>query len=332
MIQGPASSAERSHVLNPISVESIREARARLPASVLRTPIVRLNVDSSLGEIYLKLENLQPTGSFKVRGACNAISQAGSEAKKRGVYTVSAGNMAQALAWQAKERGIPCSVIVPDNAPSTKLDAIKRYGARIVQVSFDEVWKVVVNHGYPPMEASIFIHPFADPRMIAGNGTIGLEILQDVPSVKSIIVPFGGGGLSTGIASAVRGSNSDANIFASEPETAAPLAASFEAGRASEVSRVPSFVDGAGGKSVLPEIWQLTRKLIKSSIVVSLKETASAIKLLAERNRVIAEGAGALAVAAALKGGAGSGKIVCVVSGGNIDTSKLATILNGGVP
>ena len=319
-------------ITGPISLEEIRAARARLPASVLRTPLVRLNVEDSPAEIFLKLENLQPTGSFKVRGASNSIALAGPEAKARGVYTVSAGNMAQALAWQARERGIECTTIVPDNAPATKLDAIKRFGAKIIQVSFDEVWQVVVNHHYPPLKNSVFIHPFADSRMIAGNGTIGLEIMEDLPRVDSILVPFGGGGLSTGIASAIHALSEKVSVYACEPETAAPLAASFAAGSPRDVNRVPSFVDGAGGKSVLPEIWRLASKLLVGSFPVSLKETAASVRLLAERHRIISEGAGALALAAALAGKAGRGRIACVISGGNIDHSKLSRILAGEVP
>jgi len=283
-------------------------------------------------EIYLKLENLQPTGSFKVRGACNAIALAGLVAKSCGVYTCSAGNMAQALAWQSRQNGIPFSAIVPDNAPETKLHAIKRYGAKIVQVSFDEVWKVVTTHRYGPLESSIFIHPFSDERMIAGNGTIGLEILEDIPDVDSVVIPFGGGGLTAGIATAIHERKPTTRVYAVEPETAAPLAASFSSGRAMEVKRIPSFVDGIGGKSVLPEMWEMVSPLIQGSIVCSLSEIASAIRLLVERNRVVAEGAGAASVAAALTGKAGKGKIVCVVSGGNIDTTKLETILSGKVP
>src|SRR5712692_10716540 len=318
--------------LQSIGLDLIEQARARIKGSVLRSPLVRLNVGNAPGEIYLKLENLQPTGSFKVRGASNAIALAGPDARSQGVYTVSAGNMAQALAWQARERGIPCTVIVPDNAPSTKLEAIRRFGAKIVQVSFDEVWNVVVNHRYPPLESSVFIHPFADPRMIAGNGTIGLEILEDLPQVDSVVVPFGGGGLSTGIASAIHALSEKVRVYACEPETAAPLAASFAAGSPRDVSRVPSFVDGAGGKSVLPEIWRLASKLLVGSFPVSLKETAASVKLLAERHRIISEGAGALALAAALAGKAGRGRIACVISGGNIDHSKLSQILAGEVP
>lgn len=314
-------------LLEPITIDQIEQASARIRGSVLRTPIVRLNADADM-EIYLKLENLQPTGSFKVRGACNAIALAGPEAKSRGVYTCSAGNMAQALAWQAKQRGISCSTIVPDDAPVTKLEAIKRFGANIVRVSFDEVWKVVTTHRYGPLEESIFIHPFSDARMIAGNGTIGLEILEDIPDVDSIVIPFGGGGLTAGIATAIHEKKPRTRVYAVEPETAAPLAASFSSGKAMEVNRIPSFVDGIGGKSVLPEMWDMVRPLIQGSIVCSLSEIASAVRLLVERNRVVAEGAGAASVAAALTGKAGTRKVVCVVSGGNIDTAKLSEILS----
>ncbi len=318
--------------LESITLELIEDARSQIEGSVLLSPLVRLNAEDSPAEIFLKLENLQPTGSFKVRGACNAIAVAGSDARSRGVYTCSAGNMAQALAWQAREKGIACTVIVPDNAPDTKLQAIKRFGAKIVQVSFDEVWRVVTSYQYGPLEESVFIHPFSDPRMIAGNGTIGLEIVEQIPNVDSIVVPFGGGGLTAGIATAVRAKSPKTRVYAVEPETAAPLAASFKAGAPQEINRVPSFVDGIGGKSVLPEMWKLVKPLINGSIITSLREIASAVRLLAERNRVVAEGAGAASVAAALSGKAGKGKIVCIVSGGNIDSSKLVKILSGETP
>jgi threonine dehydratase len=290
-----------------------------------------LNVDDAPADIFLKLENLQPTGSFKVRGASNAIALAGPDAKKRGVYTCSAGNMAQALAWQARKNKIPCTVIVPDSAPETKLEAIRRFDAKIIQASFDEVWKIVITHHYPPLEGSVFIHPFADIRMMAGNGTAGLEVLEDLPDVDSVVIPFGGGGLSVGIASAIRSKRPRTRVYAVEPETAAPLSASFAAGSAKEIDRIPSFVDGIGGKSVLPEMWERARNLLLP-LVVSLSDIALAVKLLIERNRIVAEGAGAASVAAAMTGKAGSGKIVCIVSGGNIDSSKLAKILAGGVP
>jgi len=327
----PGKTVATSEVLGPIPLKLIEEARERIKGKVLRTPLIRLNVDDASAEIFLKPENLQPTGSFKVRGVSNAIALAGPDARKRGVYTCSAGNMAQALAWQARQNKIPCTVIVPDNAPQTKLEAIKRFGAKTIQASFDEVWNIVVTHRYPPLDGSVFIHPFADIRMMAGNGTAGLEILEDLPDVDSVVIPFGGGGLSVGIASAIRAKRPQTRIYAVEPETAAPLSASFAAGSAKEIERTPSFVDGIGGKSVLPEMWERARILLLPR-VVSLSEIAAAIKLLIERNRVVAEGAGAASVAAATTGKAGSGKIVCIVSGGNIDSSKLVKILAGGIP
>src|SRR5437667_7214005 len=320
-----------SELLGPIPLTLIKEARERIKGAVLRTPLVRVNGDDASAEICLKPENLQPTGSFKVRGVSNAIALAGPDARKRGVYTCSAGNMAQALAWQARQNKIPCTVIVPDNAPQTKLEAIKRFGAKTIQASFDEVWNIVVTHRYPPLDGSVFIHPFADIRMMAGNGTAGLEILEDLPDVDSVVIPFGGGGLSVGIASAIRAKSPQTRVFAVEPETAAPLSASFAAGSAQEIERITSFVDGIGGKSVLPEMWERARILLLPR-VVSLSEIAAAIKLLIERNRVVAEGAGAASVAAAMTGKAGSGKIVCIVSGGNSDSSKLGKIRAGSFP
>jgi threonine dehydratase len=324
-------SEEGSEIPGPIPLRLVEEARERIKDTVLRTPLVPLNVDEAPAEIFLKLENLQPTGSFKVRGASNAIALAAPEAKRRGVYTCSAGNMAQALAWRARQNKIPCTVIVPDNAPETKLEAIRRFGAKIIQVSFDEVWKVAVTHRYPPLDGSVFIHPFADVRMMAGNGTIGLEVLEDLPDVDSVVIPFGGGGLSVGIASAIRAKRPKTRLYAVEPGTAAPLSASFAAGSPQEIARVPSFVDGIGGKSVLPEMWERAKNLL-TPLVVSLSDTAMAVKLLIERNRIVAEGAGAASVAAAMTGKAGSGKVVCIVSGGNIDSSKLGKILAGGIP
>ncbi len=318
--------------LRPVSLGDIEEARVRIAGLVVRTPLVRLNVEDSPAEVFLKLENLQPTGSFKARGVSNVLALTGREALARGVYTVSAGNMAQALAWGAKRLGAPCAVIVPENAPLTKLEAVERFGARVVKVSWDEVWRVAVEHGYAPLGDMVFVHPFADERMIAGNGTVGLEVLEDLPDVDAVVVPFGGGGLSMGIASAVRSKRPDVRVFAVEPETAAPLAASFRAGSAQEVNRVSSFVDGIGAKTVLPEVWERVKGLLEGSLVVTLAEVASAVKMLVERNRVVAEGAGAAGVAAAVAGKAGKGKVVAVVSGGNIDLSKLAMILEGGIP
>jgi len=315
-----------------VSLKDIEEARARLKGLVLRTPLIRLDFDAAPSEIYLKLENLQPTGSFKVRGAGNALSLLDSDDRKRGVYTCSAGNMAQALAWHARRLGVPCTVIVPETAPQMKLAGIRRFGAEIVQLSWDEVWKIGITRLYEPLKHMVFVHPFSEFGMIAGNGTIGREILEDLPDVDAVVVPYGGGGLIGGIATAIKARRRTTKVYACEPETAAPLAASFAAGSPQEFERVPSFVDGSGASSVLPEMWSLNRPLLAGSIVVSLREVASAIKLLVERHHVVAEGAGGSSVAAALTGKAGSGRVVAVVSGGNIDPAKLTTILNGRVP
>ncbi len=317
--------------LEPAPLAEIQAARARLTGIVPRTPTVRLNVDDAPAEIYLKLENLQPIGSFKVRGAGNAMLLAGAARLAQGVYTASAGNMAQGVAWHARRLGVSCGVVVPDHAPQTKLSAITRLGASIVKVPFARWAEVLRSHRFDGLPG-LFIHPVSDPAVIAGNGTIGLEILEDLPDVDTIVIPYGGGGLSCGIASAVRALKPAVRMFACEVETASPLHASLAAGAPRDVTYTPSFVDGIGAPFVLPEMWPLARRLLDASLVMSLGEVAAAIRLLAERNRVIAEGAGGASVAAALAGKAGSGKIVCVISGGNIDTATLTAILNGEVP
>jgi threonine dehydratase len=313
--------------LTAVPLDEIRQARERIRQSALRTPLVPLNVAGAPATIYLKLENLQPIGSFKIRGASNAMAAASPAALARGVYTASAGNMAQGVAWNARRMNIPCTVVVPDHAPQTKLDAIARLGADVIKVPFDRWWQVLVERGYPEIDG-VFIHPVSDPLVMAGNGTIGLEILEELPGVDCVIAPYGGGGLSTGIASALRALKPEVKVYACEADTAAPLAASLAAGQPVPFDYIPSFVDGMGGKSVLPEMWPLARDLLAGSLVVSLSEIASALKLLVERNRIVAEGAGAAPIAAALNGGAGTGTIVCVVSGGNIDLARLVQILS----
>jgi threonine dehydratase len=290
-----------------------------------------LNVEDAPAEIWLKLENLQPIGSFKLRGAGNAMALASRDRLAAGVYTASAGNMAQGVAWNAKRLGISCTVVVPETAPKTKLAAIERLGARIVKLPYARWWQVLEDHGYPGIEG-LFIHPVSDPSVIAGNGTIGLEILDDLPDVDAVVVPFGGGGLSCGIACALRALQPRAKVYASEVETAAPFSASLAAGKPVAVPHTSSFVDGIGGKSMLPEMWPLASSLLAGSLVVSVAQAAAAVRTLAERNRVVAEGAGATSAAAALAGKAGSGRVVCVISGGNIDSARLAMILNGEVP
>jgi threonine dehydratase len=316
----------------PVTLEEIVAARERIRGAALRTPLVRLNLDDAPAEIWLKLENLQPIGSFKIRGAANALALADPGRLASGVYTASAGNMAQGLAWNARRLGIPCAAVVPDTAPEAKLSAVARLGAEVIKEPFDVWWRVMVDHGYEPLSDRLFVHPFASPEVMAGNGTIGMEIVEDLPEVDSVIVPYGGGGLSCGIASALRAMKPEVKVFASEVSTGAPLAAAFGSGEPVTVDYTTSFVDGIGSRSILPEMWPVVRALLAGSLVVTPAQTAAALGLMVERNRVVAEGAGATSVAAALAGGAGSGRVACVVSGGNLDPSKLATILGGDVP
>jgi threonine dehydratase len=317
--------------IQPIPLEEIYAARERIQSHVVRTPLVRLNVDDAPAEVYLKLENLQPIGSFKLRGASNVMLQSEPEDLARGVWTASAGNMAQGVAWQAQRMGVPCTVVAPDHAPQTKLDAITRLGARTIKVPFAEWFEILSTRTYPGVEG-VFIHPFNDPRMMAGNGTIGLEIFDDLPDVATILIPFGGGGLSCGIASAVRALKPGVRIYAAEAETSAPVAAAFAAGAPVDIPYTATFIDGSGGPTVKPEMWPLVSRLLDGARVVPLAAVAAAVRLLLERNRVLAEGAGALPVAAALSEPAGGGPIVCIVSGGNLDTAKLTAILRGEVP
>jgi threonine dehydratase len=312
-------------------LSEIEAARQRLSASIMRTPLVQLNGDDLPAEIYLKLENLQPIGSFKLRGAGNAIAQATPEQLRDGVWTASAGNMAQGLAWNARRLGISCTAVVPDHAPPTKLEAIEHLGAQIIKVPFDDWWQIIVTGRFQGLPG-LFVHPVIDAAVIAGNGTIGLEIAEQLPQLDAVLVPYGGGGLITGIACALRAIKPGTRIYACEVETAAPLAASLKAGAPQPAAYVPSFVDGIGGKTVLDPMWPLVKELVDDSVVVSLAQVAAAIRLLVARNRIVAEGAGATPVAAALSGKAGKGKLVCIVSGGNIDPGKLAKILRGEIP
>lgn len=298
----------------------------------MHTPLVRLDVPEAPAEIWLKLECLQPIGSFKIRGAVNAIRQASPEALARGVVTTSAGNMAQGVAWAAREAGVPATIVVPDHAPEAKLAAIARLGGRVVKVPYERWWEVMEAGHYEGADG-LFVHPVQDDLVMAGNGTIALELLEDLATFDSVLIPYGGGGLTTGIASALRALAPEVRVYAVEPETGAPVAATLAAGgEPTPVEYRTSFVDGAGSRSLLPRMWELVRPLLAGSHVVSIAEAAAAIRVLAERASVIAEGAGALAVAAALSGRAGSGRIVCIVSGGNIDASRLAAIFAGRTP
>jgi threonine dehydratase len=313
-----------------ISLEQIRSAQERLAGKVVRTPLLQLAADSP-ATIYLKPENLQPIGSFKLRGALNAISQLPADELEAGVVTASAGNMGQGVAWAARELGIPSAVVVPDSAVETKLAAIERLGGRVIKVPYERWWQTIEESSFAEAEG-VFIHPVQNEQVMAGNGTIGVEILEDLPEADVVLIPFGGGGLSVGIASAVKALRPEAQVYAVEPDTGAPLTASLAVGEPRKVDYEPSFVDGSGSPALLPKMWELARGVLDGAVSVSLDETATAVRLLAERGRVVAEGAGALSLAAVLAGHGGAGNVVCVVSGGNIDSSKLTTILAGVTP
>ena len=312
----------------PIPLTEIEAARSRLDGLAIRTPLVRLNMNTDSIEIYLKLENLQPVGAFKIRGAGNAMALAGTEALQAGVWTASAGNMAQGVAWTAARLGVRCSVVVPDHAPEAKLEALDRLGASIVKVPFDVWWQIIVTHRFDG-QRGVFVHPVSDPAVMAGNGTIGLELVEDLPDLDAVVVPYGGGGLSSGIASALRHLKPEVPVYGAEVDTSAALHAAFAAGEPTEIEYMPSFVDGIGSGRILDEMWPLVSELLAGSLVSSLEEVEAAIRALIVRNHVVAEGAGAASVAAAIRGGAGEGKVVCIVSGGNINPAKLAEILTG---
>lgn len=311
-----------------ISLSEVEEARRVIANTAIRTPLIRLNVPSAPAEIYLKLENLQPIGSFKIRGAANAIARLSPEKLQRGVVTASAGNMAQGVAWCARELGIPCTVIAPATAPETKINAIERLGGRVIKVSFEQWWRAFEERAYPGVEGT-FIHAFDDPDVMAGNGTIALEILEDLPDPDAVVIPWGGGGLTCGIGSVIRQLRPTCKIFAAEVATAAPLTASLAAGVPTQVEYVASWVDGIGAKAVFPQMFERARGLIDGSLVADLEAVANALRLMVQHNHIVPEGAGAVPVACALSGQAGTGKIVCIVSGGNIDSSKLITVLTG---
>ena len=314
-----------------IELREIEAARARIADVAQRTPLVRLHAaEVPAGtEIYLKLEALQPIGSFKIRGATNAVRLAGEEERRRGLVTASAGNMAQGVAWAARELGLTATIAVPEHAPQAKLGAIERLGGEVVKLPYDDWWQAIVTSRVDGVEG-LFVHPVQDEGVMAGNGTIGLEIVDDLPDPDAVVIPYGGGGLTVGIASAVRALCPDVRVYAAEPATGAALTAALAAGGPADVEYQPSFVDGAGSRRVLDSMWPRVRPLVDGAFAVPIAEAAAAVRLLAARAHVVAEGAGALATAAALAGHAGAGKVVCIVSGGNIDPARLADILRGG--
>ena len=319
---------------DPIPIEEIKAAQKRISDSAIRTPLVKLNVEDAPAEIYLKLENLQPIGSFKIRGASNAMKIADPETLKKGVWTMSAGNHGQGVAWNARKLGVPCTIHAFSFTAKTKIEAMKNMGAKIKMIppltGMDDIKQIFDPAFYD--EEGLCVHPFSDPAVMAGQGTIGLEIIEDLPDVDAVLIPFGGGGLSCGVASAIKAVKPDTKLYGCDAETMPVLTSSFKAGKPVDVEFVPSFISGIGVPFILPEMWDLAKRLLDGATVSSMREICDAIRLLAERNRVIAEGAGAVPVAAALSGKAGSGKVVCVITGGNIDLDKLLKIFQGKIP
>jgi threonine dehydratase len=311
-----------------IALQEIRAARERVADLAVRTPLVRLHHADAPAEIHLKLETLQPINSFKIRGAGNAIRSAPEALRAQGLLTASAGNMAQGVAWVARELGLTATIAVPEHAPQAKLAAIERLGGRVLKVPYDDWWQAIVTSEIPG-EQGLFVHPVADEAVMAGNGTIGLEILEDLPDVDTVVIPVGGGGLTVGIASAVKAIAPDVRIVTAEPETGAALQAALAAGGPVDVDYRPSLVDGSGSRRVLDPMWPRLREVVDEAVAVPIADVEAAVRTLAERVRVIAEGAGALSTAAALAGRAGSGKVACVVSGGNINLATLAQIIDG---
>jgi len=314
--------------VRPISLAEIEVARDRIAGTITRTPLVKLELPASSREIYLKLENLQPINSFKLRGAANAVGKLPENRRADGVWTISAGNAGQGVAYAARKAGVPCTVVTIDTAPETKVERMRVLGATLVKAPFDACWTALEQREFPGAKGT-FVHPFDDDDFIAGNASIGLEIAEDLPGVAVVIAALGGGGLITGIASALRARLPHVRILCAEPETAAPGALSFATGVASTFEGwKATFVDGAGGKSVFPRMWQRFKDVVDGSIVVSLAETKRAMRILAEKARVIAEGAGALPLAAALSSNfVGDGPIVVVISGGNIDLGTFCELI-----
>src|SRR5215472_5107505 len=311
----------------PITLDQVAEARRNLDGIALRTPLVEFGYDAP-AEIYLKLENLQPIGSFKIRGAANVMAHTPREELERGVLTASAGNMAQGVAFCARRAGVPATIVSPDTAPKTKIAAAERLGGRVILAPFADWWRTFETRSFPGVDAT-FIHAFDDLDVMAGNGTIALELIEDLADFDAVVIPWGGGGLSCGIAAVLRQLRPRVKIFAAEVETAAPLSASLAAGSPTTVNYTPSFVDGIGSRTVFPNLFEFAQSLLDGSIVITLEEAARAMKLVAARNRVIAEGASACAVAAAMSGQAGSGRVIAIVSGGNIDLDKFAQLTAG---
>jgi threonine dehydratase len=313
--------------VRPIELAEIREARTRIANAIVRTPLVRLELGPGYPDIRLKLENLQPINAYKLRGAANAVAMLPESKRKRGVWTISAGNAGQGVAYAARRAGVPCTVVVIETAPESKIERMRALGAKLIPVQYDVAWKALEERSYPGAGGT-FVHPFDDHNFITGHGTMGLEILEDAPDTKAVIASIGGGGLITGVGSAIKALKPETKVWGVEPETAAPAALSFEKGSPQVFKNwKASFVDGAGGQSMFPRMWERMKPVVDNYIVVTLDETKKAMRLMAEKARVISEGAGALPVAAALTGKVGKGPIVAIVSGGNIDMKKFCELI-----
>jgi threonine dehydratase len=316
--------------IRPIELSEMRAARQRIADTIVRTPLVRLELGTQFPEIWLKLENLQPINAYKLRGAANAVALLSESERKHGVWTISAGNAGQGVAYAARQAGVSCAVVVVETAPKSKLERMRALGAKLIPVSYDAAWKALDERSFPGADGT-FIHPFDDDNFIAGHGTMGLEILEDLPDAAVVIASIGGGGLITGVGSAIKTLKPGIKVFGVEPETAAPAALSFEKGSPQVLTNwKASFVDGAGGQSMFPRMWERMKPVVDGYLVVSLEDTKKAMRLMAEKARIISEGAGALPVAAALTGKAGMGPIVAIVSGGNIDLGKFCELISQG--
>ena len=317
-----------SEPIRSIELDDIKAARERIAGTIVRTPLVRLELGSEFPEIWLKLENLQPINAYKLRGAANAVAMLGESERERGVWTVSAGNAGQGVAYAARRAGVPCTVVAIESAPEAKKERMRRLGAKLIEVSYDRAWQTLENRAYPGVEGT-FVHPFDDHNFIAGHATMGLEIVEDLPGTQAVLAAIGGGGLITGVGSGIKMLNPKIKVVGVEPETAAPAALSFRKGSPQVFTEWKvSFVDGAGGQSMFPRMWDRMKPVVDDYIVVSLDDTRKAMRLLAEKARVIAEGAGALPVAAALTGKVGPGPIVAIISGGNIDLEKFCGLIS----
>jgi len=316
-----------------ITLKDIKDAQILLRDVIKETDLIEATGFSTDCNVYIKPENLQRTGSFKIRGAYNKISRLSAEEKARGVVACSAGNHAQGVALGASENGIKSVICLPDGAPISKIEATKHYGAEVELVPgvYDDAYAKAIalrdEKGY------IFIHPFDDPDVIAGQGTIGLEIMEQLPNANAIIVPIGGGGLISGIALAVKAINPDCKIYGVQAAGAPGMYESIKNGELKALSSVSTIADGIAVKLPGKLPFELCQKYVDQIITVTDDEISAAALTLLERQKVVAEGAGAAAAAAVLYGNLPlkDKNVVCVISGGNIDVTTLSRAISRGL-